>query len=332
MINWSRTIMELLIFYGIIGILLGGVGASIKANDELAVVSGTLPADYGSETMDMESYHDLLKSSMEEAGIEIDKLRQGEFGLSDKIDVLHVWHSEKKLDTLTETTEYNMLDPDWWEKIIGDIKRFFTGERKYGGWSKNHRTNLSAGEDVYIYPHFTIDREGFDPYQRYIVVQAWDVGGNRWFQDIWEWQPWHGRTANIVARLYLGKMPKRDLFYCIDFARCDTDVTDYFHYEKLKEQGRADIVERYGGVIYGDESTEPLWGAYMAPHEISRAPSGGLDTFFDIIGNIAIGWAVFQSYGVVSLILNTIIFGPISIIILYVVYTEVKSILPFIGS
>ena len=332
--NWAPVILGMMLFYGVLGVLFAEIGDTMKTNEDFAqIVTGQDVDIQDYPGFDIVSYQHLVQDTAKE--ILMDQFIMGEYNLSDGIEVHHVWHSEKKLDTRKEKIDvaydsWFFLDPDWWGHHFGNIKRWLYGEDEYEEWIDNHRTNISYNEQVYIYPHFTVNLgEVYPSIWRYVVVNAWDVYGNKWTSNPWTWEPWIGGTANIVARLDAGKMPKRDFYYCIDFIRADTDIRDYFTLSKFLEIGRAEIVERYGGVIYGDESVEmPL---AMQVHELTMRPDSGFNKLVEWIGNIGIGFQAFQGYGLISILFDILIATPLLFMTAYILYYEARDWIPFVG-
>jgi len=328
--NWSKAIISLAIFYGLIAIIFAGIGETLKTNADVAyVATGVDLDDY---TIDVESYQHLVDRSAKKIGL--DQFKMGEYnfmdGDKDAITVHAVWHSTRKMDSF-KSEEFA---EKWYLQIplVGGWLRDKNIRDAVDRYKREHMSRIGEGEQVYLYPYFEVDlRKASGEYLglwKYIVVRGWDVVGNEWFTNMWRWSPAIGDTKLIVARLDGGVMPQRDLYYCIDFVVCDTDITDYFTLERYLQIGKADVAERYGGVIYGDVSIQQP--QYMQPHQLSMKPTGGVSGFFEIIGNVGIAYNAFQGYGVVSLLINAFLFIPIGIGMTYIVFDVARSFVPFI--
>ena len=335
--KWSKTIMALMIFYGLIGFGVTSIGASLRDEQFKDMASILDPSiNWDDYNIDIESYQWLVQDSANKMGIDI--FRLGEFNVlpeeDDAISVAGVWSSTEEVwendDFKIKPASnwwnwwYNwMRNPDYWVKKVQDA----------------HMSNISASEPVYIYPYFYIELEGgfFDlpNLNQFIILKAWDVYDDYWFTEMISMAHTWDSDITIVAKLKAtDDMPKHDLYYCIDFVVCDTDLGDYFDIERALSIGKADIVERYGGVVYGDESVASMVGSQMTPHTISKSPTGGITSIFRVLGDFVIGFKSFQGYNHVSTLFNITIFTPMILLIGYIIYTEIKSLvglLPFSG-
>jgi len=324
--NWSKTILSLMIFYGLLALVLGSVGETLKTDAGMReAVIGDINVDDYADLNKLQSYFETVNESAKRMGI--DQFKMGEYDLTDKINVYDVWFSNKSVGSMKVKLLNSGSLWDW-------IKNGFDPDYhpfgvSYDKWKNAARTSLHENESVYLYPHFIVDMPNDVNIWRYVLVRGWDANNNVWFTNMWSWEPWLGGTSNIVAELNGGVMGDRDLFYCLDFVVCDTDVADYFVLEKYLEMGKAELVERYGGMIPGD--IQVVAPEYMQPHTISKTPDSGFSNFLDIIGNVGIAYNTFQGFGIISLLFNGIIFAPLAVLGTYIAYTEARSWVPFVS-
>jgi len=330
--NWGKTILSIFIIYGLIGLVLAGVGSTLKTEPGLGEIAVGINATEYSNQNDIQSYMDTVVRAGKRAGMDEFRLEK-DYGLSDKITVFDIWVSDESIGSYKGEVSSG---GSWWDVAYDTIRNMLSGKPftyntpSYDRWKDKSRSNLSYGENVYIYPHFAVNLDkDFVNIWRYVVVQGWDVNGNRWFTNMWTYEPWVGGTYDIVAELNGGKMPKTDLFYCIDYIVSDTDIKDYFQLQSYLQIGKAEVVERSGGMIAGDIHL-PI-PTQMRPHTLSKTPNSGFSGFIDILGNVGIAYNAFQGYGVISLLINIILFAPIGIISAYMIYTEARSWIPFIS-
>lgn len=341
-----KVLMSVIIIYGLIGVGMNTLGASIREEPDFARVAPDANYSEVYSEHQVESYLAAINDSARKMGI--NRFKIGEYDLSDRINVRHVWHSTQKLDTRkvkikNEDMVDAIFDPDAWKNVGEGIFNFVTRKDAYQQWKDNHRTNISYNNPVFIYPHFRVkltnkDEEnelitGVD-LERFVAVRAWDARGNNWLSDAWKWSPWIGGTADIVSRLNAGDMPKRDLYYAIDFIIADTDVSRLLtdpasNLQQLQDRGKAEVVERYGGVIYGDE--EAPRPTSMQDHVLRARSTGGFSKLIDVIGNVGIAWSSFQGYGIISLLIDVMIATPLAVALLFIGYREALRMIPFVG-
>ena len=132
-------------------------------------------------------------------------------------------------------------------------------------------------------------------------------------------------------------MGKYDLYYVIDVAYFDQSLLNSIpgvnlltdtELEDLIAEDKARFMERWGGVIYGDEHQD--MPSTLSYHEMQYQNRGGISTFFEVIRNVQIGWTAFSGYGVISTGFNVLI-GVFTLAFSLVIYYEIKSYLPFIS-
>ena len=102
-----------------------------------------------------------------------------------------------------------------------------------------------------------------------------------------------------------------------------------FNKFEIKED-KALFMEQYGGVILGDENL--VAPSSLSYHEITYQSTGGLNTFFDTIKDIQMGWTAFTSTD--NEVVNygfTLIMAVFTLIFGLSIYYEIKSYIPFIS-
>ena len=337
--NRPKTIISLAVFFGIIGFLMAQVGASI--NDPNFEYIGTVAT--GGQTYyqtNGTNYAHLWDNNMERMGINTFQI--GEYGMTDRIYFEGVYHSTKSYG--------DQYASSWSDTIVGKISDFFSGKGWNTGdldWDHGTMQTIHEGDNVYIYPHLNIDLPGGDnPFElnlkQYIFARTFDAYsmGNEWLhepdtQDV----SGGGDSVEWIPQLNCGKMGAYDLYYVIDVAYFDMDVlnsipglnllTDTDIANLIKED-KARFMERWGGVIYGDEHQEGP--SMLEYHELQYSQSGGINVFFDTIKNIQMGWTAFTDTGntFIDIVFETVM-GIFGLIFSVCIYYEIKSYLPFIS-
>lgn len=290
-----------------------------------------------------QSYAHLWDNAMKNMGINTYSL--GEYGMTDRITFKAVYHSTHSYgDKFTQSG-----GDTWLEKGIV----FFHLDKLFGiyhdlEWEHEHIKNISNGEHIYIYPHLDIDIPGGDTslggtdLKQYIFVRTFDAysGGNEWLHDPdTKDVSLSGDRCQWIPQLNCGVMGRYDLYYVIDVAYFNQDLigsipglnllTDS-DIEQLIKEDKARFMERYGGVIYGDEHQDTPDA--LSYHELQYSQSGGINTFFDTIKDIQIGWTAFTTTD--NAVINRgfeIIMTIFAMIFGLAIYYEIKSYLPFIS-
>lgn len=316
-----------------------GVGNSLRGDEQEYIRKVALGSDSAYDPGN-ESYAHLWQGNMEAMGI--DMWHPGDYGLSERISFDGVYHS-----THSYSEQYASSGGD---TIWGKIGNFLSGGRWPHAdlnWEHENMVNISQGEQVYIYPHMDIDLPGGDAWrgldiEQYIFIRTFDAysASQEWMHDvITKDVSSAGDRCEWIPRLDCGRMGKYDLYYVIDVAYFNKDVlksipglnlftdTDI---QDLIDSDKALFMERYGGVIYGDNHIE--LPSSLAYHEIGYEASGGLSTFFSTIEDIQMGWVAFTSTG--NSVVDygfTLLFGIFGLIFSLSIYYEIKSYLPFIS-
>lgn len=319
----GHILVELCIFYGVIALLLGGIGESMKTDAHIMQISTGQDGNYTTTVeFDTKSYDWLIGDMASNMGI--DDFTLGEFGLSDECNIKNVYVSTKSYDK----QHIHVMDsiPDYIYGILG-LGKNVDLMNNHLTWKHGTRLNLSEGDQIYLYPYIRANMGGLDV-SRYIIAQVWDVNGNEWISGMEKWETWIGGTIEVIFRMDCGLMPNTDLYYCVDVIKSDIDIGDYFDIQGLIDIGKAEWIERYGGVIRGEiTQTQPQ---YMTPHEIEYKPIGAWNSFLTLIGNVVIGFKAFQGFGIVTIIIDTLLFVPLAVRVGHMLYDEGKSFIPFI--
>ena len=331
-----RMIISLAFFFMIITFLLWGVGNSINDPD-YEYIAKAATGNSGGYSPTNYSYSHLWNNELERMGIS--RFSYGEYGMSDRIKIKTVYQL-----TTSHGEKFTQSYGDSWLDTIGR----WVGLDTYHDLEWNHGTvkNISQGDPVYLYPFIDMDIPGgnspIPDFKCYIFVRTFDAysSSQEWIHD----PVVHKMTTNSdriqwIPRLECGLMGAYDLYYVIDVVYFNQDflksipginlITDV-ELEDLVNEDKARFMERYGGVIYGDNHRdEPDMIAY---HEVQYSGTGGIDVFFETIKDVQMGWTAFTStdndvvnYGFQSMMaIFTLIFG-------LCIYYEIKSYLPFIS-
>ena len=335
--NWSTKrdiIFGIIVFQLLIFFALGWIGYVAGENEDFAR-NLDVPYIYTNETgqIDWDFYYEDLYKKMGEAGFY--EFRFGEYGID---ETLFEANRIKIQDVYVDIMKHDISDkwclvPDKgffgtltaWQQAL---EKFLHGDKMK--WEHDNLYNVSQGEDVYIYPKFIYNPKGWD-WDRWIVIRIWYVNADQWVNDVWKEDVISGGKINMYARLYMGKMPKNDVYYELNFIQADRDIEDWWNFEGYVKMGQAEIVEKYGGFIKGDVSTPNFVGSTMSPHELHLNPAtGGVNKIFSLLGNIGKGMNVLTSgnlpYGFNQLIIIFII-SPITLLITFLILTYTMSII-----
>ena len=339
--NRPKTLIGLALFFGIITMLLWGVGNSINDPEFEYIRKVAIGGDdlYKAENV---SYAHLWESEMERMGVM--DYQEGEYGLSDRINFKGVYHSTHSYSTqYTESRGDTVLD-----KIVSYFS-FGYWDPSYLKWEHEHMTHINSGEHIYIYPHINFNMPGSDPsiinlvpdFAQYLFVRTFDAYSisQEWLSGPYIIKlPCKSDWIETIPNLDIGIMGSYDLYYVIDVAYFNQDflssipginyLTDSDIKTAIKE-GDARFMEKWGGVIIGDNHQEAP--SSLSYHEITYS-SGGIHSFFDTINDIKMGWLAFTNTG--NEIIDygfTMIMSVFGIIFGLSIYYEIKSYLPFIS-
>ena len=334
--NRPKTIIGLAFFFAIITVVMAAVGDSMR-DERFSYIGAAagVPDTYFNHTN--VSYSHLWDNELERMGI--NRFSYGEYGKSDRIKIYTVYQSTKSY-----SEKFTQSYGDSWLDTIGRV----LGLDTYHDLEWDHGTmkTISEGENVYLYPFIDMDIPGGDSpipdFKVYIFVRTFDA-----YSSSQEWLHGpviHKMTTNSdrcqwIPRLDCGVMGAYDLYYVIDIAYFNQDflgsipglnlITDR-ELEQLIDEDKAAFMERYGGVIYGDNHRdEPDMIAY---HEIQYSSTGGIDVFFETIKDIQMGWTAFTTTD--NEVVNTLFTSVMvffTLIFSLAIYYEIKSYLPFIS-
>lgn len=339
--NRPKTIISFALFFSIILFIMQGIGESIRDDEHPYIRSVAIGTDdsYYPNT----SYAHLWENKMDDMGIDI--WQPGEYDKSDRINFEGVYHSTKSYSEKFASSSGNNIA----EGIANFFGELFQQEWQFHNLDWDHGTmkNISEGEQIYIYPHIWMNIPGGDAWkglniEQYIYIRAWDAysASQEWVTGLQSRDvSGSGDKCEWIPRLDAGVMGKYDLYYVIDVAYFDQDflhsipginLFTNIELEELIDSDKALYMERWGGVIYGDNHNDiPTTLSY---HEMTYKSQGGISTFFDTIKDIQIGWAAFTNTG--NDIVNigfTSIFSVFALAFGLCIYYEIKSYLPFIS-
>lgn len=328
-----------IVFWGFIGLILAGIGETAMQEPEFASVIGDNTFEYTQENMDrFGSYWYILNDTFNK--LEQDTFQYGEYGLSDEITIIDVYHSTNEYST----DKYGWNFKEGWG-VLGDFYLWIKTKLGYGyeEWEHGSMTSIDEGEKVYMYVEVIYNPDSFDwampynpnaSYGRYLVINAWDVYGNEWLsaKDV-EFQKQSGGEYREIFRLNCGLMPKTDLYYTVDVVEIDLDSHDWKDYTQSIKVSIADLVERYGGVIRGEVTLEmPL---YMSAHELTREKSEPVKGILSALKTIPNGFSTFfkQSNNfIVSILIMTFLITLYLMKVAYAVIIQATSLLPFVNN
>ena len=315
----------LMVFYAVFIFGLQQVGSLVTENPELASNYEDTDFLHYNDTggIDWSYYYSDLYQKMNESGFY--DFRLGEYGVdqaiynNNRIQFTGVYVSTTKYDTsnMWKQVSDNLFDKaTWWLRPA-----FYPSRTK---WTHENLKNVSEGQSVYVYPRIKYNPAGLD-LNRWLVVRCWDVEGNTWLSDSVKYAVETGGAIEKIFRLYLGNMSSHDLYYEIDVIQADRDISDLFTVTGEIDSEKAELIEKYGGVIYGDEHSSFPSGP-MSPHELYlKAPSS--NPVYSAFKQISIGYnkvVANSDLGVISQILM-IFLTLIPIGMGYIIYTEIRA-------
>ena len=321
--NKIRVLVMIFIMYSIMNIAFIGIGET---------VSTTMP---NIEIPDVDvPYAELLNDS-QRSTVGIFKL--GEYGLSKNINILDVYIDNEKHDTfgwMKKNLEgWDWLNPlNWNLANFQDIKKAWLS--KYGT-----KENLSAGDDIYLYPVIQVKPTHYLHPNAWIVAGVFDAYSNdaSYTSTYRQMIPLSSQNIEMIAGLYLGKMTQYDRYYIIDVIYTDVNlsgisISDILNY--LIPEGKAQIAERYGGVIPGEihvdaPSTVSFHELQLNKHYGSGV-WGGITRIMDAWKTGMQFMTDTEKYGIAAYIINLLYYTPIIMVVGWILYTEAKSFIPFI--
>lgn len=324
----ARILVFLLIFYSILSLIFIAVGESVEMQD-IATEDFTIP------------YSDILQDVKLE---QIETFKLGEYGLSDVFTFYDVYASN--ISAYVDDLEKKVLKPAYrWFPDFG--KPLSTKLLERIGESRNI---FDTGEEIYIYPHFKCNfiNPGIQ-FREYITVAVFDAySGKNVYADVVQFGTGHlgilptNEGKEYIKKLHLGKMGKSNYFYVIDIIYSKVIIENLNPLEVISilwEDPEKVEVERYGGVIFnsayvGENATQD-YPTVLQYHELNpvinnKGVWGGITRILNLWTE---GYKTFtdtEKFGFVGQFMGIVIFSPIIFIISYIVYTEIRSWIPFL--
>ena len=332
--NKAKVIVSIFIFYSVIIYFVSSIGAETNSRIATQMSNLDIPTHM--------PYEDILnKSGM----LDSDIFKLGEYGWSKNVNFNGVYvcsksSSELGLYDLLPLTIHDVSfskDPLQWiyNKIIDHRKIAFNDAlqhiRKYA------KENFSYGEHLYVYPDISIhyDKHWFHP-NFWIVVGIFDANNppNKW-NDIQAYKlPLTYYDYRTLLQLNFGTMGYYDRYFVIDVIYTDVDlkglsISDIVNY--IIPSGKAQVVERYGGIIYGENHIPAPNSLTYHQLQLSKQYGTGLHSMLmHFIENFKNGMELITKDNPLGTLLYIIIFSPMIFLISWIIYTEAKSFIPFI--
>jgi len=327
--NWARTIMSLFIFYGLLAFIISSVGETISEEPGLreAIDFQHIDLDAYNNDNEVQSYSDLLQSQAQLMGM--DTFQFGEYHLSNVIDIDRVYLLNKSIDVSgywqKRLSGWDWVNPFNWASAAPSNELKNRWESKYGTQDK-----FAEGETVYAYPYIKIRPDKYWHFNTWVVGGIFDAhsGVNQWTDTYSKKITMTGKGYDCILRLDFGKQGHYTRYYVIDVIYTDIDLTGWSPNEIMDyfaAEGKAQYIERYGGAIQGEDTSDIP--ASIASHTLGKTSDSGFQRF---MSSLSTGYEAFKGYGVVSTLLEIVIFAPIGVLISYIVYVEGRSWIPFI--
>lgn len=354
--KWGWTLVMLAVYYGLLGLILNGMAGAV--NEYNTLDNSTVPVDYNPDdvfTGEMEEWYEAMSEDFELAEQKTWPGDNKEMGLSDRIDMGPVFH-----DTV-DHEEYPdgdwIHEPDTWHSVLNQLTTGKHWRMKYDYYDYEHHSNLSAGQEVYIYPHVYYNSpgkyfSGSATETPFITVWGFDATRGKVFQEVYSIKAAggilelkSGYSYSYIYKFYGGQMSTHDLQYVIDVAILkEQGLVDEFitslkggmSYKQIENQFdvEVELAERYCGVIYGKQGRAEYWHNVPQGQNIPHIDQSDATGAFKWLKDAITGFAFLTSDEVpapIGWLARILVFGPLGILISYIVWTEVRSLIPFIS-
>jgi hypothetical protein len=351
--KWGWTLVMLAVYYGTLGLILNGMAGAV--NEYNTLDNGTIPVDYEPDdvfTGEMREWYEEMSSNFEQMEQNTWPGDNMEVGLSDRIEIKPVYHATE------DYSEYPsgdwIFEPDSFQSFFN---QWFAGggnwQMKYEYWDYGNRMNMSPGEEVWIYPHIYYNSPGIYfggevTDTAFLTVWGFDATRGKAFENVYELETTgmeSGYAYSKIYKFYANEMTNHDLQYVIDVAVLkEPGLADAAYsalkggmsYQQIENMYDCNInlEERYCGVIYGEKGRADYW--HNAPQG-TNIPHTGYETSggaFKWLRDAITGFAFLTSDEVpmpIAWLARILVFGPLGVLLGYVIWTEVRSLIPFIS-
>lgn len=304
--NYLKFLTFLIVVFAVIGVFVSAIAESVQDSPHLQEISD-LPIQ--ELYQDHHVYYKALQNAMNRANI--DTWQRGEYGLSDRLNFFDVYVLDYDIESTGDfMNNYKYSEsPDTASGYLTDFFNWVSdniGLRNNNiDWQYGSMENLSTGSDVYVYPYVEFDPDTKDV-DRWWIVQFFTVNqyGDMYAPDNWErWEIWDSGRYERIFQFEVGTMPSTDLYYVIDMVEIDRN-TEYSNWalvggligltvsgHTVEGSEFAKRVERYGGVIYGDNPIDApisLSSDGIALEQNSNSMSGIFRTVDNQLNNFGI--------------------------------------------
>jgi len=322
--NKAKVLVSVFVFYATISVIFYGVGKSAYTPPSVEIDEITIP------------YSDIYKSINES---QLTSFQLGEYDLTNRISIHNVYVLNYSVDTSPYMVRRAESLADYFLGPITFQSGIFKSIAK--DWNKKYGTmeTLYPGDEIYLYPRVTLNVKDWIRWNAWVVCGVFDEqsGINEWYDTYRIAVPTSFSKFEFIGKLHLGTMGSCDRYYLIDIIYTDINLTGLSLgeiYEYLVPEGKAQIAERYGGVVKGE--LHKIAPTEIAFHELqlNRDFGGGVwGTIKEIFYMWKEGMKMMTDtgeYGVAAIILEAFVYAPFLIILGWIIYKEAQSWIPFL--
>lgn len=320
--NKIKVLVSVFIFYSFLFIIVGAAKGNISSDaTTIEIADIDIP------------YKDTLESINETL---LSQFKPGEYGLSNRIDILNVYVLNYSVSDAEMASYFVPRAESVGDYITGILSPTGVFRSIAKEWHRKHDTMdmLYPGDEIYLYPRIRVNVPDWIRFNAWLVVGVFDAYSppNEWDDIYVRKLPNVYSAFETIVKLHLGTMGHYDKYYIIDVIETDVDLTGLSPteiWEYLFPEKKADIVERYGGVVKGEIYAEQPAG--ITYHELQLNQRGGVwGTIGEIIKMWQNGAEVFTSEdGIIGVLLKLFVYMPILMVLGWILYTEGKSFVPF---